>query len=136
MFSLVSESDVLRYIKETRKTYCSLDPINISKLDDAYEFATPAVAAIINSSFVEGHFATSEKRGLIRPYLNKIGLNADDLSNYRPVTNLSHLSKIMERAILDQLVPYLEEVGVVSHCQSAYHKLHSKDTALCKIYDN
>ena len=135
-FTLVTEADVLKYIKETRKTYCCLDPINTSKLGEAYEAATPAVAAIVNSSFVEGHFATSEKRGLIRPYLKKIGLNADDLSNYRPVTNLSHLSKIMERAMLDQLVPYLEEVGVVPHRQSAYRKLHSTETALCKIYDD
>ena len=55
----------------------------------------------------------SEKRGLIRPYLKKIGLGIYDLSNYRPVTNLTHLSKIIERAMLDQLVPSLEEVGVV-----------------------
>ena len=34
--------------------------------------------------------------------------------NYHPVTNLSHLSKIMEWAVLDQLVLFLEEVGVVS----------------------
>lgn len=135
-FTLVTEADVQKYIKETRKTYCSLDPINISKLGKAYDSATPAVAAIINLSFVEGHFATSEKRGLIRPYLKKIGLNADDLSNYRPVTNLSHLSKIIERAMLDQLVPFLEEVGAVPHRQSAYRKLHSTETALCKIYDD
>ena len=73
----------------------------------------PAVGAIINSSFDEGHFVATEKRGLIRPYLKKIGLDINDLSNYRPVTNLTHLSKIIERAMLDQLVPFLEEVGVV-----------------------
>ena len=135
-FTLVTEADVLRYMRETRKTYCSLDPIHISKLGEAYESATPAMVAIINSTFIEGCFPASEKRGLIRPYLKKIGLNTEDLSNYRPVTNLSHLSKIIERAMLDQLVPYLEEVGAVPHCQSAYRKFHSTETALCKIYDD
>ena len=135
-FGSVTEADTLRYIGETRKTYCSLDPINVSKLGGAYESAASAVTAIINSSFEEGHFVASEKRGLIRPYLKKIGLDANDLSNYRPVTNLSHLSKIMERAMLDQLVPYLEEVGVVPRCQSAYRKLHSSETALCRIHDD
>ena len=38
--------------------------------------------------------------------------------------------------MLDQLVPYLERVGVVPHCQSAYRKLHSTETALCKIYND
>ena len=77
----------------------------------------------------------SEKHGLIRPYLKKIGLDVNDLSNYRPVMNLTHLSKIIKRAMLDQLVPFLEEVGVVPRYQSAYRKLHSTETALCKIHD-
>ena len=82
----MTEADVLRYMRETRKTCCSLDPINVS--------------------------------------------------NYHPVTNLTHLSKIIERAMLDQLVPFLEEVGVVPRYQSAYRKLHSTETALCKIHDD
>ena len=63
-FRLVTEADVLRYIRETRKTYCSLDPINVSKLGEAYESAAPAVGTIINSSFDEGHFVATEKRDL------------------------------------------------------------------------
>ena len=94
------------------------------------------MGAIINSSFDEGHFVAFEKRGLIWPYLKKIGLDINDLSNYCPVTNLTHLSKIIERAMLDQLVPFLEEVGVVPRYQSAYRKLHSTETAFCKIHDD
>ena len=70
-FRLVAEA-VLRYMRETRKTRCSLDPMNVSKLGEAYESADPAVGAIINSSFDEGHFVASEKRGLIRPYLRRL----------------------------------------------------------------
>ena len=131
-FRSVTEADVLRYIRESRKTCCSLDPINVSKLGEACESAAPAVSAIINSCFDEGHFVATEKRGLIRPYLKKIGLDINDLSNYCPVTNLTHLSKIIERAMLDLLAPFLEEVGVVPRYQSAYRKLHSTETALCK----
>ena len=78
----------------------------------------------------------TEKRGLIWSYLKKIGLDINDLSNYRPVTNLTHLAKIIERAMLDQLVLFLEEVGVMPRYQSAYRKLHSTETALCKIHDD
>ena len=38
--------------------------------------------------------------------------------------------------MLDQQVPFLEEVGVVPRYQSAYRKLHSTKTALCKIHDD
>ena len=51
--------DVLRYIRETRKT-CILDPINVSKLGETYESAAPAVGAIINSSLDEDHFVATE----------------------------------------------------------------------------
>ena len=71
------------------------------------------MGAIINSYFDEGNFVATEKRGLIQPYLKKIGLYVNDLSNYRPVTNLTRLSKVIERPMLDQLVPFLEEFGVV-----------------------
>ena len=131
----MTEADVLRYMRETRNT-CSLDPINLSKLGEAYESAAPAVGAIINSSFDEGHFVASKKCGLIQPYLKKIELDVNDLSNYHPVTNLTHLSKITERGMLDQLVLFLEEIGVVPRYKSAYRKLHSTETALCKIHDN
>ena len=63
-FRLVTEASVLRYMRETRKTCCSLDPTNVSKLGEAYESTAP--------SFDEGHFVASEKRGLIWPYLKKI----------------------------------------------------------------
>ena len=43
---------------------------------------------------------------------------------------------IPKRAMFDQLVPFLEKVGVVPHYQSAYRKLHSTETALCKIHDD
>ena len=135
-FRLVTEADVLRHMRETRKTCCSLDPINVSKLGEAYESAAHAVGAIINSSFDEGHFVVSEKRGLIWPYLKKIGLDVNDLSNYHPVTNLTHLSETIEQAMLDQLVPFLEEVGMVPRYQSAHRKLHSTETALCKMHDD
>ena len=131
----MTEPDVLRYTRETEKS-CSLDPINVSKLVEAYESAAPAVGTIIYSSFDEGHFVASEKRGLIWPYLKKIGLDVNSLSNYHPVTDLTHLSKIIDRAMLDQLVPFMEEVGVVLRYQSAYRKLHSTETASCKIHDD
>ena len=73
-FRPINETDVLRYMRETKKTCCPLDPINVLKLGPVYERAAPAVVAIINSSFTEGSFSVSEKRGLVRPYLKKVGL--------------------------------------------------------------
>ena len=62
-----------------------------------------------------------------------VGLDVEDLANYRPVANLSYLSKIEERAMLEQLIPFLEEAGVIPHCQSAYRRFHSTDSVMQNI---
>ena len=91
---------------------------------------------MINQYFAEGIFADSEKLALLRPLLKKANLDSGDMKNYRPISNLTFLSKIVECAILDQLLPYLERNEIISKYQSAYRKLHSTETALCKIQDD
>ena len=135
-FRPVEVESVLRYIRELKKTFCQLDPINISKLPVAYESSAVFVVEIINQCFRESCFVSSEKLALLRPLLKKIGLDPEKLANYRPVSNLSFLSKIIERAILHQLLPLLEANGVVPSLQSAYRKCHSTETALCKVYND
>ena len=135
-FKQICEEDVLRHIRELNKTNCELDPIIVSKVGVVYESAAPFIVEIINKCFSESVFVLSEKRALIRPYFKKIGLDRDNLLNYRPVSNLSYLSKIIERTMLDQMFPFLEQSGVISRYQSAYRKCHSTETALCKIYND
>ena len=135
-FRPVDEANIQRYLRELHKTYCSLDPINVSKIMKAYETAAPFLMSIINKFFAEGNFVDSEKVALLRPLLKKVGLDVEDMSNYRPVSNLSFLSKLVERAILDQLLPFLEHNGIVPQYQSAYKGFHSTETALCKILND
>ena len=56
-----------------------------------------------------------------------------ELKNYRPVSNLSYLSKIVERAICTQLMQLAEATGNVEPYQSAYRRKHSTKTALLKV---
>ena len=135
-FSPVNESSIRRYIGELNKTYCSLDPINIPKITKAFESASPFIAELVNLVFVECVFVGSEKLGLLRPRLKKVGLDIEDMKNYRPVSNLSFLSKIIEHAMLDQLRPFFEQKELIPRYQSAYREFHSTETALCRIYND
>ena len=135
-FSPVNELTIRKYIRELNKTYCSLDPVNIPKIAKAFESTSSFIAALVNLMFAESSFVRSEKLGLLRPKLKRAGLDIEDMKNYRPVSNLSFLSKIIEHAMLDQLRPFLDENNLVSRYQSAYREFHSTETALCRIYND
>ena len=91
-FNLVDEVSIRRYIRELNKTYCSLDPINVSKITVAFEAAASFIASLVNKYFEQCIFVTSEKVALLRPLLKKPGLDVEDMNSFRPVSNLSFLS--------------------------------------------
>ena len=90
---------------------------------------------IINNSLERGIFPDSEKLALIKPTL-KNKLDPQDLSSYRPVSNLTFLSKMIEAAALQQLNEYLDMIKILPESQSAYRKGHSTETTLCSVMDD
>ena len=74
------------------------------------------------------------KRAIITPLIKKKSAGTT-FSNYRPVSNLPFLSKILERIVLDQLIEHCTQHGLYDQQQSAYRSGHSTETALLKIFD-
>jgi len=56
-----------------------------------------------------------------------------DVKNYRPISNLTFLSKVVERLVYRQLVAYLEKQGFFPSLQSAYRRFHSTETSVLKL---
>jgi len=65
--------------------------------------------------------------------LKKPGADQTDVNNYRPISNLTFMSKIVERLVCQQLVSFLEENKLLPNLQSAYRKHHSTETVLLKV---
>ena len=63
------------------------------------ELLAPFITLLFNRSLVTGCFPSEFKQAIVRPRLKKSGLDASDLNNYRPVSNLSFLSKLLERVV-------------------------------------
>jgi hypothetical protein len=76
------------------------------------------------------------KLALITPLLKKQGLDPDLLSNYRPVSLLSFLSKLLERVVAKQLVSHLESQSLFVSVQSAYRVAYSTKTALLRVLND
>ena len=93
----------------------------------------PHITTIINHSLSSGSFPSSFKSAIVRPLLKKVTLDPENLKNYRPVSNLPFLSKILEKVVLKQLLDHLHSNNLVYPLQSAYRSGHSTETALLKI---
>ena len=62
----------------------------------------------------------SQKHAIVTPLLKKPGLDIADMNNFRPVSNVSFMSKIIERAVAIQLTGYLAANDLLPRYQSAY----------------
>jgi len=67
--------------------------------------------------------------------LKKVGLDAGD-QNFRPVSNLPFLSKLLERVVQARLQAFLESNRLMPKTQSAYRKYHSTETAVTRVYND
>jgi hypothetical protein len=68
--------------------------------------------------------------------LKKSNLDKEDLSNYRPISHLSFLSKLTERIVKVRLVDHLSTNNLINSFQSAYIKHHSTETTLLSVHDH
>ena len=132
-FEHISLHKLQRILKETKKTFSFLDPINVSKIEFIYIFAASVIKKIIDKCFDESTFTSSEKRSFIHPSIKRQDLDQDNMANCCPVSNLTFLFKVIEQAKLDQLWKALEENKIIPAHQSAYQRLHSTETALVKF---
>ena len=81
-------------------------------------------------------FPSSFKRAVVRPLLKKADSDASQLKNFRPVSNLSFLSKLLERVPQVRLQVFLDDNDMLPASQSAYRQYHSTETAVLKIYND
>ena len=107
----------------------------LSFLNPALTLITP-ITNIINLSLLEASFPTSFKDALVGPLSKKHNLPHEDLSSYRPVSNLNFLFKILERVIVFCMNAYFHTFPVLCPLQSAYRKFHSTETALLRVYND
>ena len=128
-FMLITNDCVKEVLQEMPKKPFDLDPIPTPILHDCLEEITPIVTDIVHKSLLCGVVPQCFKHALVKPLLKKANLDPNCLSNYRPVSNLPFLSKVLERIVLKQFLQHLESHSLLERFQSAYQKCHSTETA-------
>ena len=70
---------------------------------------------------------------MVFPDLKKVTLDPSLCINFRPISNLSFLSKTLERLVTIQILPYLESSGFLPSYQSGFRTNHSTETLLLSM---
>ena len=124
-------------VSDLRKIKCSaLDFLPTKVFSRLWPYICPIVTNIVNLSMSSGIFPDVLKMAHIKPLLKSPTLDTEDLLSYRPVSNLSFVSKVVETAMNSQLQQHFTENNLMCTYQSAYRKGHSVESALTHVYSS
>ena len=136
-FTPATETEISKLIKSSSSASCNLDPIPTSLLRTEFlDTLCPVITNIVNKSLSTGVFPSAFKHALVKPLLKKSSLDHNVFKNYRPVSNLAFVSKIIEKIVAARLRKHLQENNLNESFQSAYKKDHSTETALLRVHND
>ena len=134
-FNAVLQDEIRKLIGKAKPTTCVLDTIPTKLLKAHQDVFLPLVTMLINLSLSTGVFPNTWKGTIVRPLLKKLGLETV-FKNYRPVSNLNFISKLLEAAVLTQLQDHLYSQKLLPQYQSSYRANFSTETLLVKLLDD
>ena len=132
-FTMVTDKDVLGLIRGSTIKACALDPLPTSTMRKCYSSLVPIFRRVINLSLSSGLLPKELKVALLPPILKKLNTDFEQFSNFRPVSNLKFLSKLIEKTVFVQLNSYLGDNDLHEPLQLAYKIFHSTETALLTV---
>ena len=135
-FAPTTTSEIRTIILKSTNASCDLDPFPTRLLKQCIDDLIVPITAIINLSMREGVVPPDFKQALVTPLIKKKTLCSNEFKNYRPISNLSFLSKILEKIVAKRVNAHIEEHLLSNHVQSAYTRFHFTETDLLKIHND
>ena len=117
-FKLISDKEILKVINEMPNKHCDLDPVPFMIFKKLALHLKSEITKLVNLSLSHGLFAESWKTSIVKPLLKKAGLDLI-FKNYRPVSNLKFLAKLVEKCMLLQFNEHCSLNSLLPSYQSA-----------------
>ena len=115
---MLSEDEISAIVRKSPTKTCEADPIPTSLLKDILPDIVPLLGEIVNKSLQTCTFPDDLKVALVRPLMKKVKLDLIE-KNYRPVSNLQFIGKLIERAVNIQLNEHITTNNLMEPMQSA-----------------
>ena len=132
-FTPLTPSQVTKLVADMQTKSCELDPIPTHVLKQMLPVPIPIITHIINAPLSNACFCEEWKTSVVRPLLKKKGLDLLH-KNFRPVSNLPLLSKLVEALV--QFNQHCKEHQLLPDFQSVYRQGYSTETSLIKMMNN
>ena len=129
----MSQLTVKECILNSAPKSCDLHHIPSKLLVECLDSILHSLNDLFNSSLASAIFPQCFKSALVTPINKKRCSDHNDLNNYRLVSNLRFIAKILEKLVLSQVSSYLNSRNPYNTYQSAYRPVHSTETALLKV---
>ena len=118
-FNNVTVAEVAQILRRTPNKQCELDPIPTRLVKELCDVLAPIITFMANASFSQGVFPDSHKHAIVRPRLKKPSLDPLDIKSYKPFSNLSLFSKMVERLAVNRVDVHASKYGLFPARQSA-----------------
>ena len=126
--------EIKKIIQKSANKSCDLDPMPAWLLKECLVPLLPLITCMMTKSLSEAIVPPEFKKALVRPQLKQQRLDKEGLKNYRPVSNLPFLSKVLEKLVEKRLEEHLLQNNLSDRFQSAYRTAHSTETALVSVH--
>ena len=107
----VTQDEISKLNNKSPTTSCLLDPLPTFLIKECIDILLLSITKLVNCSFHEGLVPDNFKKAVVTPLIKKTSLCVEDLKNYRPVSRLSFISKLVECVVAKQLVDHIYQHG-------------------------
>ena len=119
-FASASEKEIETLIKQSASKSFSLDPIPTWLLKQCLDILLPIITKIVNLSLSSSHMPDNLKEAILIPLLKKYNLDYEILKNFRPISNLEYLAKLIEKVVAARVTEHMQTHHLHETLQSAY----------------
>lgn len=136
VFEPISLQSLKNIIVNLKPSFCPYDIIHPKFLKLIVATVGPGLVFFLNKCLFTGSVPANLKVATVNPFLKKPSLDPSILNNFRPISVLPFISKVLEKIVFDQMQLFLNCNRISEIFQSGFKSAHSTETALLRVLND